>query len=487
MKKSIRICALSLALLMILPLAGCLVPSDEKPADGTDAPATQATDAPAVTDGFDRDAVAIELGSVKITAGEIKDSYDFYISFLQQYGAGVPTAEEEIADYREMAVTELIYNNIPFWKAEQLGVTLSEEDEAAIAADVSEQIESQRSYLICQYAYYADAIDTVVDDVAELTEEQQQAALDLIAQELAEYYSEGYTLDQYLLEQYESMEKDARAAKLEEKLREQNDATVEVDEKADDEWFDSTLETQKVMFDETPLAYRETVEQYLAGEIDEPALYAPEGFLKVQLITVVPENERDLKIETNRSEMASLEEEYGQLALNNEDAERQAEIRTRYAELKQENEQLEEAFLGAARKQINEAYGQLEEDVPFADVMRAFNEHVEDGDGTDELLLYVGGKDTTYGDLCDVANELIDGTYSEPVLIDDAYYIVYRVGAVTPGAIDRAENADMITEAAKAAARDDAWDALSAEWKTEAEQAAVRHPETYASVGLSSY
>ena len=484
MKNSIRICALFIALLMILPLTGCLVPSDEKPTGATGAPAAQSGDASS-SDGFDRDAVAVELGSVKITAGEIKDSYDFYVSFLQQYGGSAPTEEAQITEYREMAVNDLISYNVPFWKAEQLGVALTGEEEAAITAEIDEQIEAQRADLICQYAYYAGAVDAAPENLADLTDEQREAALDLIAQELEEYYSPGYTLDQYLLEQFESMEKDARSKKLEEKLHEQNDAAVTVGQEEIDSWYDAKLAEQKTAFDETPTKYRDTVEEYLAGESTEPALYVPDGFIRVQLVTVAPEEERDLKISTNDSEMAALEKEYGQLALNSENAERQAEIRAKYAELKQENETLEEAFLGTARKKINQAYEQLEEETPFADVMRAFNAHEEDEDGTDELLLYTGGTDELYGELCDVAAGLIDGTYSEPVLIDDVYYIVYRVGTVASGAIDRAENAGLIQEAAAASVRENAWDALLDEWKTEASLAAVRHPETYASIGLS--
>ena len=485
MKKHIRMFALLTALLMILPLSACMTPGDEKPVDESAAPATEVADAPVEPGAFDRDAIAVELGSVKITAGEIKDSYDFYLSFLQQYGGSAPTEEAQITEYREMAVNDLINYNVPFWKAEELGVSLTEAEEQAITADVTEQVDEQRASLISQYAYYAGAVEAAPDDISELTDEQQQAALDLIGQELAEYYYEGYTLDQYLLEQYENMEKDARASKLEEKLRAQNDETVSIGQDAIDSWYSAKLAEQKTAFDETPSKYRDARDEYLAGESTDPALYVPEGFVRVQLVTVVPEEERDLKIETNKSEMSSLEKEYGQLALNNENAARQAEIRTKYAELRQENDKLEEAFLSAARQKINEAYGQLEEDVPFSDVMRAFNDHEEGEDGADELLLYVGGTDEVYGELSDVAKELLDGTYSEPVLIDDAYYIVMRVGNVTPGEIDRAENADLIREAAAASVRENAWNALLDEWKTEASRVAIRHPETYASVGLS--
>ena len=142
---------------------------------------------------------------------------------------------------------------------------------------------------------------------------------------------------------------------------------------------------------------------------------------------------------------------------------------------------MEEAFLGAARTQINEAYTALEEETPFEDVMKTYNEN-----GPEEVMLYVAGEDTAYGELCGVAKELLAGTYSEPVLIDDVYYIVKRVETPKAGAVDRAEIEEEIVAAVTEETYETAWDTLYSEWETEAEQTAVRHEETYAAVGYLS-
>ena len=224
--------------------------------------------------------------------------------------------------------------------------------------------------------------------------------------------------------------------------------------------------------------YREAEELNRAGSAIELVLYVPEGVLRVQLIAIAPDAERDLKIETNRAEMAQLEAEYGKLALNCENAARQVEILARYAALKAESDELEEAFIGDARTKINRAYEALEEETPFEDVMKQYNV-----DGfTGETLLYTEG-DERYGELCDYAAELLVGTYSEPILIDDVYYIVMLIEKPQAGVVDRATIADAIRAAAAANAQDEAWTALYAEWEKEAATAAIRHEDAYATIG----
>ena len=99
-----------------------------------------------------------------------------------------------------------------------------------------------------------------------------------------------------------------------------------------------------------------------------------------------------------------------------------------------------------------------------------------------ETLLCADG-DERYGELCDFAAELLEGTYSEPILIDDVYYIVKLIGKQPAGVIDRNEIADAIRAAAAADSEDAEWNALYEEWETEAETAAIRHEDAYAAIG----
>lgn len=474
--KQTKLFALLLALLMTLSFAGCLVKEDEQATDA--APQDVQPTASVDTADYNPDAVAVELGSIRITAGEIEESYNYYISMLESYYGVEVTDEESILEYREMAITDLIHYYMPQWKAEQLGVTLTVEEEAEIAKSASEQTEQLRSDLICEYAYYYGGTEEQVDDVSLLTEEQYNLAMEQINAELTEYFYAGYTLEDYLSEQYANSIDDSRKTKLIEKLEAVSAADFTVSDEQIEDWYLDTLEAQKTSFDADPSAYRDQVEDFAAGLSNYPALYVPEGYLRVQLIEIAPEAERDLKIETNRAEMAELEAEYGRLALNDEDAERQAEILARYAELKAENETLEEAFLGEARTRINKAYEALEEETPFEDVMKAYNV-----DGSTESTLLLLEDDARYGELSTYAAELIADTYSEPLLINDVYYIVKLVETVPSGAVERATIADAIRAAAASQAQEDTWNDLYDAWEAEAEAAAVRHEDAYAAIG----
>lgn len=479
MKQKTRIFAILLAIGMTLSFAGCLVPKENQ-ADETAAPASSAqTDAaPVNTSDYDPEAVAIELGDVKITAGEIEESYSYYVGMLQSYYGVEVSDDASINEYREMAIGDLIRYYVPEWKAQQLGISLTAEEEAAIEEEVTKQIEDMRTGLVCEFAHEYGGAEEVYDDIAKLSDEELDGAMTEINSELATYYGEGYTLESYLAEQQKSMTTDSRITALSEKLREASEGDLSIDDAQIDEWYEATLASQKSEYDEDHAAFCDAAESFDAGTSTVPVLYIPEGILSVQMIRVTPEAERDLKIETNRSEMTELEAEYGRLMLNNENAARQAEIVTRYAELKAESEELEETFIGESRRAINKAYEALEEGTPFEDVMKQYN-----ADGSTAIVMMSASEDERYGELCEYASELLVGTYSEPILIDDVYYIVKLVEKPQAGAIDRASIAEAVETAAKDALKTEAWEQLLSEWETEAGTSAVRHEETYAAIG----
>ncbi len=477
MKQITKLSALLLAAVMILSFAGCLVP-ENKTADNTAAPEAGATSAATVdTSGYDPEAVAVELGDIKITAGEIESSFSYYVSMLESYYGISITDDASIAEYREMAISDLISYYMPSWKASEMGIRLTAEEEGEIEKEAVRQIEELRAGFLCEYAYYYGGAAEIYEDVSLLSEEELAGAMEQINAELTEYYHPGYTLEDYLAEQQKNIVDDARSTKLTEKLREASQDELTVTDEQITEWYEAALEKQKASYDEEPSLFREAEELLKDNPKAVPNLYVPEGLVRVQMIMIAPKEERDLKIETNRSEMAALEAEYGKLALNGEDTARQAEILARYAELKAENDTLEEEFMGETRTKINKAYEALEEETPFEDVMKQYND-----DGAQiETVLCPG--DEVYGELYEYAAELLIGTYSEPILIDGTYYIVKSIEKPEAGVIDRA----LIEDALRLAAIDDLtdaqWDEIFQAWQTEAETTAIRHEETYAAIG----
>ena len=179
------------------------------------------------------------------------------------------------------------------------------------------------------------------------------------------------------------------------------------------------------------------------------------------------------------NQIKALEAEYGALMLNNENPDRQAEIAEEYAALKAENDALEEGYYGDIRTRIDEAYAALEGGATFEDVMKTYNGTPENESGLDERLVYVNGDDPRNGSLGDYAKDLEPGTYSKPVLVDDAYVIVKLIEVVKAGPVDRASIEEEVRIAAMAALREDAWEAQFDEWLTEAKEKAVFHRETY--------
>jgi len=488
MKANKRILALAVALLLALPLTGCLVAKDEPnenpTASDTAVPANDAqTNEPAgepAANGFDSDAVAIELGDFKITAGEIANVFDQYIGLFSYSGSVGP---DEVSQCIDMSVDYVLRYYVPMWKANELGVTLTEADEAEIEAAARADVEEEREGLICQFAYYYGITDFFPETSSELSEEELSAVLDAIQSELDGAFYEGFTFDEYLEQQLESYRKDHRSDRLSALLEAQAEQDLAVDAEAIDAWYADTLEKQRTGFDEVPSEYRNVAEDFASGESATPVLYVPAGFARIRVLTFVPDGDPDAQIDLNAASMKQLEAEYGALALNGADEARQAAIQSEYAALLEQNRALEEAYYAGVKSNVDAAVEALNGGTSFEDAMDRFNSHAEGESGLDERLVYVGGPDTRYGDLAAEAAKLKPGEVSKPVTVDGVYYIIQMVGPVPEGVVDRASIADAVNTAAAEASRADAWEALFDSWVTEARDVAVFHPETYESVG----
>jgi hypothetical protein len=488
MKTTKRILALITALLLALSLTGCLTPKDDEGTEPSDPDVPTAipdsqngggSDEPDPA-GEDTDAVAIELGDYRITAGEIANVFDQYIGMFSYSGT---VDEETVSQCIEMSVDYVLRYYVPLWKADELGVTLNEAEEAEIEAAARADVEEEREDLICRFAYYYGISEEFPASSDVLTEEETEAVMDAINGELADVFYEGFTFDQYLDQQYESYRKDRLVDKLTARLREQSEANLAVDAEAVDAWYEETLETQRTGFDEVPSEYRNVAEDFASGESTTPVLYVPAGFARIQVLEFVPDGDPDERIETNNAVLKMLEAEYGALALNGEDEARQAEIRAQYGALLEENRTMEDAYYADVMQTVKEADAALKGGMSFEDAMDAFNRHEEGASGMDERLVYIGGADTRYGDLAAEAAKLSPGEISEPVAIDGAYYIIRMVGVVPEGVVDRASIEDAVNAAALADNAEDAWEALFDSWVAEARDVAVFHPETYENIG----
>lgn len=478
MKIQIRILALITAALMCLPLLGCLVPKDT---DQTAAPTAEngavpapedvSTDAPAETSAFDENAIAIELGDMQITAGDVQNTFDQYVSYFA-YGYGMD--EESLGQFMRMAEEWLIEAHMPEWKAAELGIALSPEEEATCSADAQAEVDEERDSLLC---YYADP-EGLIEDVSLLTEEQKSEALKTINDELSMMFGEGFAFDDYLAMRYTDTLESKRASAFSELLEERALADVTVDDAAIDAWFEKTLNDQKAEFDADPTLY---LDHENGRSLDESplCLYVPADAAKLEMIRIPADESSADRIAENTEKMTALEAEYGALALRGKDEKRQAEIVTEYAKLREETETLETEQDGKAAEAAKLAYDALNGGMTFEAAMDMYNEHDAGESGLYEWTVFTDGSETEFPALAEAAVKLTEGAYSEPILVDGDYYII-RVAKLLPaGPVDRTSIDAEVRAIAEEGIRADAWQAQHDAWLEEAKNAAVFHRETY--------
>ena len=474
MKIQKRILAFLTAALLLVPLTGCLVPKETSaadPASSVQQPDTSATDAPVLTDDFDRDAIAIELGDIQITAEELESTFDQYVSYFT-YGYGAD--EESLNQFLRMTEEWLIDYYMPEWKAKELGVTLTDEQEAECAATAQATVDEERDMLLC---YYGDP-EGIAETASDLTEDQLAAARETIGEELSAMFGEGYSFDDYLAMRYRDALSNERISALSALLEEQFYAGVSITEEQIDEWYETTLAEQQKTFTEDPAAYLE----YRNGTTltdTSLCLYVPERAAKLQVIYVPLDESSADRIAELEAGLKELEAEYGALKLNNEDEARQAAIETEYADLLEEHAMLEAQQVRSSQHTIDSASADLLGGMSFEDVMDAYNEHADGESGRYELTVFLDGGETNHPELAEAANKLEAGAFSDSFQVGDDYYIIRLVEVIPQGSVDRASIADELTETVTDTLRADAWQAQQDAWLEEAKNAAVYHRETY--------
>ena len=469
--KKFRLPALLLALALIVCSVGCLA---DKDGEDTSTPTDDPNATSAAVGELDRDAVAIELDDIVITAGDIADSYSYFLSYLSYYGMDTPTTDEDIKGYVDLVVEDSLSGKLPTWKASELGVSLTEED----LKEIDDSIATERQSIIDDYVSYATeqaASDTTITDV-------ESYAMDLIEQDVGSYYN-GISFDQYLENYRESLKED----KINEKVEAAYKATITVTKADAKTWYDTTLEEQTTSYTEDATAYRTQQTAYEAGTDTTPNLYAPEGYRRVQLITINPTETLDESYTTNATEMTTLEAEYGKLLLNGGDATREAEIIARYTELKELNDAMYEAYISGPRASAQSAIAELQGGKAFTEVMAAYDSTAPtDAYLANGELLYTVAEDSAFKTaVWETACKLAVGEYSDVIEVDGSYYIVTVVEDVTAGAVAYADVETACEEAALSEAQETAWTNIQDEWLTEAKAVAVFHSETYAMVGKS--
>ena len=463
MKRRItRMLAVALCVALALGAAAC---GEQQAQDGATPTPGQAAD---------RDAVAVQIGEdFTVTYGEVADYYDYIVSMMSYYGVSAPTADADIESYQDEAVDGLVAQKKQLYFAKQLGLDeLTADEEAEVQAAVDEEME-----------YYFDMFRS--DAEAEGAEDIEARAQELFNEELT---ASGFEMDYIEFEEY-IFEQVAQQKTLE-KLQEHVRSAATVDDDDVQAYYDQLLESQTT-------AYGEDASQYLTDQENfemnggDPAVVVPEGFLRVKVVTVAPQEAIDDTYEEKVAQMSEYEAEYGKLMLEDEkaNAARLKEIKTLYDALRVETDQMYEAYMADAKAKIEEAKAKLDGGESIDAVLESYGEDAayteyaliaEHG----RLMAQQSGADDFDDTLRNAALALADGTYSDVLQADDTYYIVYRVGTETAGTRTLDEVREAVEAAALTAEADAVWAEQEAEWD-EDDSMVTYHEEVYRSIGKS--
>lgn len=469
-----KLFALLLCALMILSTAGCLEKAEkaEKAETQPAAVTTAAADAGEPVDTSETDALpAFTLGDFTVTVGEVRSSYNTIVEYMGYYGMAAPTTAEEIKQYRDMIIEDLLTAKVLPWKAQQMGIELSEEKKVEVAREVEE--------LIVEYAgdYLEDAKSELGEDAG--AAELALKAREILEQEVADYF--GYPFSQWLEELTASYEENA----LTEMLQEAFNKGVTVTEEQARAWFDTELANQKESFEEDYTYFKSQYDAYRAGESDTPALYTPEGFSRMQVISFNVNDADSAAYAANELEMTNLEAEYGKLVLRGLDEDRQAEILTRYQELQAQNAGMFQAILENAQKvradvlagmDMRDAYDK------YADLTGVVEYH-NYADGY--VIFYTKAQDADWSEqVWTAACALQEGEVSELLQVGDAYYLVKRLGDLPAGEASFEDDPEAYTAAALVDRQAEEWSVIQEDWLSEARNAAVFYEDNYAGVGI---
>ena len=473
-----KLLALLLCVLLMLGMAGCL--EDTKQSE--EAPVTTATSEPAepaeAADTSPEDELpAFTLGDITVTVGEIRNIYNSVVEQMGYYGISVPSTADEIKQYKDMIIEDMLTAKVLPWKAQQLGIELTPEK----VEEVNRRVEEE----LAEYA-----ADYLEDAKAELGDTASAADLAKKAREFLEKDVEdyfGYPFSQWLDEVRTSYMESALTELLQEKF---NEGVTVTDDQVRD-WFNTESETQKESFTSDYTAYKSQVEAYRLGESSVPALYTPEGFAQMQVITFDIDANDYAVYAANEVEMTNLEAEYGKLVLRGQDEDRQAQIVARYAELQEANQALLSKTSDKAAKARADALNGMD----FVDIFKTYSnmegsmgffgydENNPKRDGT--VIFYTKEKDAEWPDqVWNMAKDMKDGEISELLQVGDSFYLIKRLADLPEGVVSFDQDAAVYTAAALAEKQAKEWEAVQADWTSEARNAAVFYEDNYASVGV---
>ena len=435
-----RILSMLLCLALALSLAGCSGKGEELP-DVTPHPVdTAAPSSPSISG----DAVVASIGDRSVLRKELMSEYNAMLYMYSYYGYPTPTSDADVETYQNYILEDLVGTMLLLRQADLRGITpLGDEEKSALRT----QLEADKAEQFEQYVGYA---------TEEGAAEPEKRAIEMINEELATY-GWGMDYDAYWEYQYNYLESQRVIALLEESVRAETSATEE-EAKA---WYDAQVGKDTAAYSgENRSKYLSAREAYdMHG--GDPVTFVPDGYLRIKVLTLIPEGTADPAMLEAESAAAELEKEYGSLALNGGNETRLREIEAQYASVREQADTLRSAYMGAVRGEAEDIARRLEAGEDFDDLLLEYDD-TEDyktypafaGKGK---LLFTDGEDGWSPALREAALSLEPGACSGVIEDGTNLCFVYLAGPEPEGPVPFEDVKEAVYEAASAEKKDAAW------------------------------
>ena len=457
-----RILSMLLCLGLALALAGC---SGSK----TDLPDVTPLPAETVAPSISGDAVVASIDGRSVLRKELMSEYNAMLYMYSYYGYPTPSADADVETYQDYVLEDLVGTMLLLRQADLRGITpLGEEEEAALRA----QLEADKAEQLEIYVGYASE---------EGAADPEARAVEMINEELASY-GWGMDYEAYWEYQYNYIESQRVIALLEEAVRAEASATDE-EAKA---WYDALVEKDTAAYSGENrgkyLAAREAFD--MRG--GDPVTFVPDGYLRIKVLTLIPEGTADPAMLEAETAAADLEKEYGRLALNGGSETRLHEIEAQYASVREQADTLRTAYMSGVREQAEEVSRRLAEGEDFDDLLLEFDD-TEDyktypvfaGRGK---LLFADGEDGWSPAIREAAMSLKPGACSGVIEDGTTLCFVYLAGPEPEGTVPFEDVREAVYEAASAEKKDAAWSEKYEAWYTD-DSGVTYFEENYRDIG----
>ncbi len=358
MRKLHRLIALMLAAMLALFAVSCGNGGSEKEQQSDYSPET----------------IVASIGDQNVSYALYKAAFESYAEYLQQIGYDPFSDETELRGFQEMVIDALLADMVTLYHAHADGFSLSEESiEDAKQQAASELEEIHENYwALAETAYESDQTQTV------------QQHFDRMIGELSEFYTgRKMTYEEYA----EDYTGEIINSRLIEEYKDHICAEFGVSEEDIIEWYKTQLDIDEALYEKQPGQYKSDMEYFERfGEKNSdayPPTIVPEGFSRIMDIVIHPSGSLSEEYEQKIAELDSIASECSTLLFDNalngteENTERIAELLESYRLVKEETDQMYEAYTLEARQKLEQAYAELEAGADFSDVMMKYTDDPE--------------------------------------------------------------------------------------------------------------